>query len=408
MRKNTASAATVVAVSFLLGMVSRGTGETFTVFLLPLDRELGWDRASLTAIYSLMLLGSGLAAPLAGVLFDRLGPRRLYLLGALMLGGATFTASIAETRWQFYLGFSLPLGFAGAALGNVPHVALLSRWFTRRLGSVTGLVYSAMGVGPMLMVPLAQFLIDSGGWRQAYQWLAGGITAVLLAVLLLAPWGRLAAGDPESGTAPRFARASEDFEAWTLGGAVRSIPFWGLCWTYFFTALGGFAVVVQLVAYLVASGFSPLVAATAFGFIGSLMPIGMIGSGLVSDRASLRGTLAVTYTLTLSGIVVLFLLGSAPSPWLLVVLVGCLGLSMGSRGPVVSTIASRLFRGRQVGSILGVITLAGGLGGALGSWASGLLYDLTGGYTAMLAFAFFFVALGSTPFWFVPALARRR
>ena len=76
----------VLAACFILNMFGRGLADTYTVFLLPLEREFGWTRSELTGVYSIYLLVNGLSAPLVGLLFDRLGPRWVYGAGMACLG----------------------------------------------------------------------------------------------------------------------------------------------------------------------------------------------------------------------------------------------------------------------------------------------------------------------------------
>jgi MFS family permease len=91
----------VLALCFALSVLGRGLGESFTVFLKPISENFGWDRAQAVSVYSLSALASGLAAPLVGRLFDRSGPRTVYSLGLLLLGGAFLVAAHAQELWQF-------------------------------------------------------------------------------------------------------------------------------------------------------------------------------------------------------------------------------------------------------------------------------------------------------------------
>lgn len=398
----------VIVACFLFGMVSRGLAESFTVFLLPLSADFGWPRKDLTGVYSLIMLTTGLASPFAGHLFDRWGPRGLYVLGIAALAGGLLTASVAAARWQFYLGLSIPVGFATASLGNVPHTALLSRWFDKSFSTVTAVVYSAMGVGTFVMLPLSQIIIDAVGWRDAYRWLAGLAIVGLGALILVLPWKTMAQGKlapPEA--EPDRAAPPPTTEPWTARRVVATPAFWGLFSVYFFTALGIYAMVVQAVAYLTSVGYAPLTAASTYGSTGMLTPVGMLGAGWLADRLGRRNTVMATYALTLTGLLILYVMQWYPAHWLLPVFVVCMGLTLGSRGPLISTTTATLFRGPNVGAILGAVSLGGGLGGASGSLISGALYDWTGGYNAVLLFAIFGVAMGSTPFWLVRALSQR-
>ena len=118
----------VLALCFALSVLGRGLGESFTVFLKPIAESFGWDRAQAVSIYSLTWLAGGLTAPLVGRLFDRSGPRTVYSLGLLLLGGAFLIAAHARELWQFQLSVGLCVGigiaFIGNAVGNEEHVLL--------------------------------------------------------------------------------------------------------------------------------------------------------------------------------------------------------------------------------------------------------------------------------------------
>jgi MFS family permease len=378
--------------------------ESFVVFLLPLSASFGWDRAAVVSIYSLAVLASGVGAPVVGRLYDRFGPRLVYALGVGLLGAGLSLAPFGTELWQFRLSIGLAVGFAAACLGNVPNASLLSRWFRTRLTFATSVVFSAFGIGILAMVPLAQALIDRFGWRAAYHSLGAAALALVVPVLLL-PWRRFRAGDPGLG-APGGGAVAVELDSWTLLSALRQPAFWGLFAVYLFTSVAMFAVVVQVVAYLVAIGFPPMEAATAWGFSGVLLPIGMVAVGWLDGRIGRRPSVLLSYAISFAGVVVLWLLGRFPSVWLLGAFVVCFGGMLGSRGPLISTIALRLFRGPRAATIYGAITLGGGLGSALGSWAGGLLHDWTGSYDAVIAFAAVNIVFAAMPFFVVPSLRR--
>lgn len=394
------TALSVLALCFALSVIGRGLNESFTVFLLPISQSFGWDRANVISIYSLAALAGGLAAPVIGRLFDRSGPRAVYTLGLALLGGAFFAATYAQQLWQFQISLGLCVGLGAACVGNVPNSIFLGRWFGPKLPTAMAAIYSAMGAGVLLVLPLSQLLIDRYGWRGAYQ-ILGGAALILLVPLLLLPWKRFAAG---SVTLARSAAADVSDDSWTLFSAMRHHAFWALFSTFFFTAIGMFAISAQIVAYLIDAGFAPLQAATAWGFSGVVLVIGMFSVTWLDSLIGRRRSVLFSYALSIIGIGLLWLLRIYPNIWMLGAFVLFFGSMMGSRGPLITATAMKIFRGERVGTIFGTISIGSGLGAALGSWAGGLIHDMTGSYDAVLLFALLSVILGMIPFLVVPAL----
>jgi predicted MFS family arabinose efflux permease len=163
----------------------------------------------------------------------------------------------------------------------------------------------------------------------------------------------------------------------------------------------------QIVAYLVQVGLKPLEAATAFGLQGLLAVFGMTASGWSCDRFGYRATATASFTSTFAGIVFLVLLSWFPERWLGVPFVLLFGISQGARGPIVASIAAKTFRGPGFATIYGTIFAAMSMGAALGSWISGALFDVTGGYRASFAFSMVCVLFAVAPFWMPRPLEAR-
>jgi len=383
-------------------MFSRGLGDTYAVFLLPLEREFGWSRSQTTGVYSVYLLLHGFTAPLVGLLFDRVGPRWVYGAGMACLGGAFFFASRLEALWQFYVLVGGLVGVGVSLNGMVPASALLSRWFRARLSTAIGVVYSSFGVGTLVLVPLAQHLIVELDWRGTYRLIGEALLAAAPFVMFAVPWRRFTAGRA------RAAKGAAAGEGWTMRGALRSPVYWGLTQVFFFTAAGMFTVLVQLVAFFVDAGFSPLTAASAFGATGMMSAMSVMGSGFTSERFGYRQTVSASFVGTAAGMVLLLLIAIAPLGMLLVMFVPVFGLCMGVRGPIVSSVTAKYFAGPSLATIYGGIYASNAIGAAFGSFVGGVLHDLTGGYKAGFAFSLACVALASVPFWTVRTLREYR
>jgi MFS family permease len=392
----------VLALCFALSVLGRGLGESFTVFLKPISEDFGWDRAQIVSVYSLAALAGGLAAPLVGRLFDHSGPRAVYSLGLLSLGGAFLVAAYSQKLWQFQLSLGLCVGLGIAFIGNVPNSILLGRWFGPRLPTAMAIVYSANGAGVLIVLPASQILIEHVGWRGAYQ-IFGAAALLLLLPLLLLPWRLFTTGSPHLA---KSAAAESVDQGWTLLSAMRHHAFWALFSTFFFTAIGMYAITAQVVAYLIDAGFPPLQAATAWGFSGVVLLFGMLGISWLDGIIGRRPSVLFSYAVSIFGIVMLWLLQWYPNYWLLTGFVVCFGSMIGSRGPLLTATAMKIFRGERIGTIYGTISIGAGLGSAFGSWGGGLIHDWTHSYNPLIAFSLVAVLMGMIPFLVVPALRR--
>ncbi len=281
----------VLFFCFVLGMVARGMFDSFVVMLRPLDESHDWDRDQLTAIYAIAMTCWGMGAPLAGWVFDRYGPRSVYLGGLFLMVGGMLLASTDHGLWSCYLGPGVAVGTAGAMLGNVTHAALVSRWFDKRRAAALGLVHSSMGIGVLVFSPLSHLLIDELGWQLAYRWLAAIGLGILLPVVLFAPWKRFLRGNPAIMTSVnrRDPASGQDAGAeraqfTSLAGAMKTWYFWSLAWIYATTGAGVYVAVTQQVDYFQTVGIPPLDAASLYGITGAMAPIGMIGFGFLADR----------------------------------------------------------------------------------------------------------------------------
>src|SRR6185312_2293740 len=167
-RSHAGLAALVLVLCFACNMLGRGVGDTFIVFLLPLSGSFGWTRAQVSSVYSIYLVVTGVAAPLTGMMLDRWGPRIVYPAGVVLLGAGCLLAGHLTHLWQFQACIGILNGMAVSMLGMVPASMLISRWFRDRMSTAMGIAYAGFGTGTLLIVPLAQLLIEAYGWRETY------------------------------------------------------------------------------------------------------------------------------------------------------------------------------------------------------------------------------------------------
>ena len=405
---------------FCLVMIaaSRGMGESFAIFLLPLGESFGWNRASLSSVYSVHMICLGIGSLLSGLVFDRFGPRANYFIGLGLLAIAYGFAASLTTVSAFYLVIGICGGFGAALVGIVPAQSLVSRWFVKRRATMLSIVYAGQGIGVMLLAPSIQLVIQATDWQTAYR-LAGAGFMILLVLAIIIPWRRFAAGPRTSGKTAEGAESGQQ-EAVSaspsasvvmvpaagpgLMEAMRQRPFWGFFTIYAASAIAVFLVTLQVVAYLVEQGFTEVEAAFAFGGMGMLTILGITITGILADLFPRHLVASFSYGLTMIGVISLALLQWQPSYLLLAVFVVAFGLSAGARGPIITTQMADIFAGRGLASIFGATNIGQGCGAALGAFLAGWLYDLTGGYNTGFMISALFLLLGLSQFWLVPVI----
>jgi MFS family permease len=381
-----------LTAAFVTFGVSAACMHSYTVFLIAFIEAFGWSRAESSLAYAVSQLISGATSPAVGVLVDRLGPRRLILIGGGLLAAGLVASAFANALWQVILLYGVVMTLGANCLGLVVFVPVLSRRFVRNRGMAVAVVQSANGFARALSAPLSQLLITAFGWRGAYLVQGGFMAAAFLP--LAAQFSR---ARPER-TVSVEGRATVT-TSWTLRQAMNTPHFWLLFLVYVLTGLGSFLVALHQLAFAVTIGFDKLYAAEVLG-LGALLSLpGVIITGVLSDRIGRELSAVVTYGTSIFGVACAMLITS-PDQHLLLWLHACFfGLTWGARGPAITAKTADLFPGPQLGTILGVITIGTGIGSASGSWLAGWSFDRTGSYQAAFGLSIFFYACGSVAFW---------
>jgi MFS family permease len=189
---------------------------------------------------------------------------------------------------------------------------------------------------------------------------------------------------------------------------MRTPHFWLLFLVYLCTGLGSFFVSLHQLAFAVDIGFDKLYAAEVLGMGAFLAVPGIVVTGTLSDYIGREWSAILAYGFSIIGVVFALFITS-PEQHLLLWLHACFfGLTWGARGPAITAKTADLFPGRQLGTILGVITIGSGVGAAFGSWGAGWIYDLSGSYRVAFIASIVSYAAGIVAFWALrrpPALA---
>jgi MFS family permease len=374
--------------------VQNGVLSSFAVLYLPLVAEFGGSHAEVAAVQSAALLLAGVTGPLVGAAFDRLGPRVLFQLSALVAAAALVAASRVASLPMLVLTYGIWGGLALAPLSSQTNMTVAALWYPQARGRAIAVVDLGTAVGAFAFVPLGQALVSALGWRATL--LAWAAALVLVVVPLNAfqrlpdlPAVRIAAVSPGSGT--------------TLVTAVGLPAFWWLAAMRFFGSCAFPVMNVHMVAYAIGHGVAPATAATALGAVSLVSLAGRLTTGVLCDRIGRAPTLTLTYTLAALGVGCLAVLGLTGASWWLVPYVALYGMAQGSSGIVASARAVDLFAGASFGAIWGWITLAVGPGEALGVWLGGRSFDVWGSYLPAFGFVWLALAAGVVSMWRVRA-----
>lgn len=367
----------VVAAAFAITFVGFGSAYTFSAFVEPLQHDFGASRGSVSLVFSLagfLYFGFGM---ISGPLADRWGARRLAILGMLLVGAGLILASQARTIVEVYAAYGLGVGL-GVGCAYVPAIGAVQRWFVRRRGFASGLAVSGIGVGTLVMPPLAAWLIAALGWRDAYLVLGG------LAVIIGVGMSMFIADDPRGrGSGPDGDPLAETAAAAAAPGvpvrdAIRTRQFIGLYAACLICAFGVFIPFVHLVPYAVDHKVEHASAVLLLGAIGLGSTIGRFILGGLADRVG-RQPFLVAMFIGMAGSLAIW--KAATSFWPLAAFAILFGVFYGGWVAILPAVVMDYFGGRNVSALIGILYTSVAVGTLVGPSAAGFAYDVSHSYT---------------------------
>lgn len=364
-------------------LVGFGSAYTFSAFLESLQKDFGASRGSVSLVFSLAgFLYFGLGV-LSGPLADRWGSRRLAVAGMVLVGVGLALASQAQSLAQIYLAYGLGVGL-GVGASYVPVLGTVQRWFVKRRGFASGLAVSGIGVGTLVMPPLASFLIAALGWRHAYLALGG------LAVVLGVGLALLIENDPKDrglgpdGDPPQPQSAAAAPAGFTVRDAVRSRRFAGLYVACLISSFGLFVPFVHLVPYALDHGVPSASAVLLLGAIGVGSTAGRFFLGGLADRMGRVRTMLLMST----GMALSLLVWAASNGfWGLAVFAFFYGAFYGGFVALLPALVMDYFGGRNISAIIGVLYTSVAFGTLVGPAAAGFAFDISRSYMLPILFS---------------------
>lgn len=377
----------VLGVTFLCLLISAATRATSSILIVPLEREFGWSRTTISMAISVSILLYGLIGPFAAGFINRYGPRRVMAVSAILLGAGTLATTTIKHPWQLFALWGVLIGVGTGIIAIVLGATVVQRWFHAHRGLALGMLTASAATGQLVFLPVLAKLVVDHGWRSA-------VTSMAVVALLMAPLslllmrdrpqdkGLLPLGQPEGTPAPAPAVVQNPFAA-AIGALVmasRSREFWILAGSFFICGASTNGLIgTHLVPACMDHGMPEVQAAGLLAVMGIFDLIGTTGSGWLSDRFDNRVLLFTYYGLR--GLSLLYLpFGFISEGHGLSIFAVFYGLDWIATVPPTVALARQAFGAEKTGLVFGWIMASHQLGAALAASVAGLIRTNEGSY----------------------------
>lgn len=375
--------------AFVLAVVISPILQGIGTFFVALEDEFGWSRTLLAGAFSLARAEDTIVGPLVGYLTDRVGTRRLVLIGFVVLAAGFFLLGSIQTVVGFYGAFIVITAGAGFA-GFLPLMGAINHWFVRYRTTAMGMAQAGVSIGGLL-VPALAWSITTFGWRNTSYGM--GVLMLLLAV----PVSAAIRNRPEDhgllpdGDAPGEVLVGDGLDSrerpavdpgdHTLAQALRSRAFWLIALAHAFAAVAFLTLGVHAIPMITDRDVSLGVAASVVATYTAVAGVFQIGGGIVGDRVPKRLAIAAFMSIQTAGVLVAALARSTPMMFVFAVL---FGIGAGGRIPLLIAIRSDYFGRSAFATIFGFSTLPMSVILIAGPVLTGYLFDTLGSYTVPL------------------------
>ncbi|HTD46086.1 MAG TPA: MFS transporter [bacterium] len=375
----------VAGVTFLTLLASAGIRATPGVLIIPLEKEFGWTRATVSFAVSINILLYGLFGPFAAALMDRVGVRRVMMVSLGLVTAGVGLTTVMRASWQLVLLWGVVVGLGTGTMALVLGAYIANRWFAERRGIVMGLLTASTATGQLLFLPFLASLVVTSGWRSAVLVVAG--VALLMVPLVyifmrndprdvgLRPFGATADVAPvSSGVNPAAAALA------ALREGFRSRDFWLLAGSFYICGASTNGLIgTHLIPASMEHGIPEVTAASLLAAMGVFDLIGTTVSGWLSDRWDNRYLLCWYYGLR--GLSLLFLPYALGTQFLgLAAFAVFYGLDWVATVPPTVRLTADIFGRQRVGVMFGWISASHQLGAATAAFGAGAVRSWMGSY----------------------------
>lgn len=365
----------LVFVSMIGGLVASLHVYSLGVLIGPIEREFGWPRAQITAGligYSIITI---IFAPMAGMLIDRFGSRRVGIPGMILFCSALALFSAATHTVWIWWGYWLVIAFVATLIKPALWAKAIAGRFEAQRGLALSVMLCGSGVSSTIVPPIAEVLSQQFDWRGAYIGMACVAAVVILPLMFLF----LREGEPGDNTRRAERRLQQGL---SFKRSVVSWEFARLGLTAILLTAATLGLIINFVPITTSLGLPRPTAIATGTAIGIASIVGRLISGFMLDRWSGPAIGAISCILPIGGVLML-LWGGSEWPWALAAGVA-FGLALGAESDILAYLTTRYFGLANYAAIFGLVTGLIALGQGIGPTLGGAVYDLTGGYTVFL------------------------
>jgi sugar phosphate permease len=361
---------------------------SFSVFIKPIENEFGWNRSAIALTMSIYLIVGGLMGPVFGKLVQEYGPKKVMTICALCAGVCFMLVSFTRSLWYFYTVYAL-LAMSVCGIGVIPSSSLLANWFDKRRGTAMGISMVGISAGGLLLAPCVAMVSATLGWKAAFLGIGFLVWAIALPVIGLiiknhpSEMGLLPDGKPpreDRSDTPARTEVSIDY-GWPSHVVFRSSPFWCIFISFFLAPFAQMGVLQHQVPLIMDAGTTEAMAATVLGVTAGIGGLGKLSFGRISESWPFRYVVLLCFGLQALAIVILLNAHSLVAVWLYAVI---FGFAMGGVVVLMPLVVGHFWGLLSYGVLLGAIWVANSLGGSLGTYISGVIYDHWGNYNYAL------------------------
>ena len=370
------------------GPVWNGVG----VWVKALEIQFGWSRAQLTGAFSLAQLEGSLIGPLMGYLIDRLGAKRMVLMGLVLTGLGFIMFSQTANVAMFYISYSFIM--LGTAAGTwLPMMTVLNRWFSRMRARAMSVAGEGSFLGGLLLVPALAWSVDPGnlGWRATAFWIGVGFIAIAWPISKIIrerpeDYGQLPDGDPlvVNTTAESSAERSREVEQaaagpdFTARQAIRTRAFWFITFGHALSSMLIATLTVHLVPMLTDQGLTLQTAAFVWSVLMAVGAAFQLVGGYVGDRIPKNVALFGFTTLQAFGFIMAAFINDVAMAMVFAVVYGA---GFGGRVPLTTAIRGDYFGKRAFATITGISMAPLYLLMLVAPLVAAFMFDAQGSYT---------------------------